>query len=117
MARPSPYLIALITVQLLSTPSFAKGGNMRSEDRYDPQHIEGLPPEVRQAILRSCSAPQALHDFAGYTDQLQKVVLHFEHLYCGAVTFCGPSGCLHQTYISSGGRYRLLKSHYAPEGN
>ena len=111
------YLIAFAAVLLFGTPSFARGGNMRSDDRYDPQHFDSLPAEVREHILRLCPAPRVLHDFASYSDHLQKVVLHFERLYCGGKPFCGPSGCLHQTYVSSGGHYHLLESHYAPEGN
>jgi hypothetical protein len=112
MDRPLHYLIALVAVSLISTQSFAKGSNMRSEDRYDPQHIENLPPEVQREVLRLCATPRALHSFATYTNHLQKIVLHFEHLYCGAKPFCDPSGCLHQTYISSGGgHYRLLQSY------
>jgi len=117
MFRPLCYLIAFVAVALTEIQLFAKGGNMRSEDRYEPQHIESLPPEVRQAVIRLCPTPRALHSFASYANNLQEVVLHFEHLYCGAKTFCGPSGCLHQIFVSSGGHYRLSKSYYAPEGN
>jgi hypothetical protein len=74
---------------LTSGPSLAKGGNMRSADLYEPQHIENLPAEVLQEVLRWCPAPMALHSFASYTDHLQKLVLHFEHLYCGVRPFAG----------------------------
>jgi hypothetical protein len=114
MPRASIYLLAVL---LASTQSHAKGGNIRSEDRYDPQHIENLPPEIRQQVLKLCPAPKVLHEFARYSEHLRKVVLHFEDLYCGEKPFCGPSGCFHQTYVLSGGRYRLLKSYSAPEGN
>ncbi len=88
---------------------------MRSADLYEPQHIDNLPSEIRQRVLRLCPAPKALHEFASYTDHLRKVVLHFEHLYCGGKPFCGPSGCLHQSYVLSGGHYRLVESYSAPE--
>lgn len=117
MSRALLCLVAIAAMPLVGAPSFAKGGNMRSDDRYDPQHIDSLPIEVREQVLRLCHAPRALHDFASYTEHLQKVVLHFERLYCGEKPFCGPSGCLHQTYVSSGGHYRLIESYYAPEGN
>jgi hypothetical protein len=116
MPRSRRFLMAVVAVSLASTPAFAKGGNMRSEDRYDPQHIDGLPSDVRQQVLQRCPAALASHDFASFTDHLQKVVLHYERLYCGAETFCGPSGCLHQVYVSSGGHYRLRDSYFAPEG-
>jgi hypothetical protein len=113
----SQCLVAFILVSLLGHPSFAKGGSTRSEDRYDPQHIESLPPEVRAAVVHLCGTPRALHTFASYTENLQKVVLHFEHFYCVAGDgFCGPSGCLHQVYVSSHGHYKLLRSYFAPAG-
>ena len=111
------YLLAFLLVSLISDQSLAKGGSYRSEDRYNPDHIENLPPEVRDAIIRQCSTPRALHEFSHYTDNLQRVVLHFEHLYCSTGgTFCRPSGSLHQVYGSSHGHYRLLRSYYAPVG-
>ncbi len=117
MLRPSLCLIALVALLPISTQSLAKGGNMRSDDRYEPQHIDNLPPEIRQQVLRLCPAPKALHEFARYSDHLRKVVLHFEDLYCGEKPFCGASGCFHQTYILSSGHYRLLESYSAPDGN
>jgi hypothetical protein len=116
MYRLTPCLIALVALPV-GAQLLAKGGNMRSEDRYDPQHIENLPLEIRKQVLKLCPAPKALHEFASYSDHLRKVVLHFEHLYCGAKPFCGPSGCLHQTYALSGGHYRLLESYSVPEGS
>ena len=110
--------MAFVPASLLSGPLFAKGGSVRSEDRYNPHHIESLPPEIRDAVIRQCGSPRALHDFASYSEHLQKIVLHFEHFYCDVGdSFCGPSGCLHQLYVSSGGHYRLLRSYYAPAGN
>ena len=38
--------------------SFAEDGNMRSEDRYEPQHIDSLPSEVRQAVARLTATQQ-----------------------------------------------------------
>ena len=117
MFRPRMWLTALVVALPIGAAALAKGGSMRSEDRYDPQHIENLPPEIREHVLKLCSAPKALHEFASYADHLRKVVLHFEHLYCGEKPFCGPSGCLHQSYVLSGGHYRLIESYSAPEGN
>jgi hypothetical protein len=78
----SRYLLAFVLVPLISNQSFANGGSYRSEDRYDPDHIESLPSEILDALIHRCGTPNALHEFAGYTGNLQKVVLHFEHLYC-----------------------------------
>jgi hypothetical protein len=108
---------ASVAVLLMSALSFAKGGGMHSEDRYNPQHIQSLPPDVRNTIMHRCGTPRALHDFASYHDDLRRIVLHFEHFYCNERnTFCSPLGCLHQVYVLQGGRYRLLRSYYAPAG-
>jgi hypothetical protein len=110
----------LCVVMLLAcSPSLAKSGGFgRSEDHYDPQHIERLPPEVRNSILHRCTDPKALHSFASYFDDLKRIVLHFEHFACdGASTYCTPSGCLHQVWASMGGHYRLLRSYYARAGD
>lgn len=117
MLHPSRLLIAVLASLLAGHHAFAKGGNMRSEDRYDPQHFENLPPELRHEILRLCPAPKALHDFASYSERLQKIVLHFERLYCASKPFCRPAGCLHQSYISTRGHYHLIESYYAVERN
>ncbi len=117
MSRPLLSLVALIALPLISTQMLAKGGPYSSDDRYDPQHIENLPPEIRAKVLSKCSTPRALHPFAHSRDNMQTVVLHYEHFYCstGGI-FCGPSGCLHQIYVSSHGHFRLLRSFYAPLG-
>jgi hypothetical protein len=111
-------LFTLVLMSLVNSQVLAKGGSYSSEDRYNPQHIESLPSEIRDVVIHRCSVPKALHEFAEYTDNPQKVVLHFEYLYCATgATFCSPSGCLHQVYVSSHDHYRLSRSYYAPAGD
>jgi hypothetical protein len=96
----------------------AKGGSYRMEDRYNPQHIDNLPPEIRTSILRKCKDPKALHPFAAYSDGSNKIELHFEHFLCdGDGGYCRSSGCLHQVWVLVGGHYRLMHSFYAPAGD
>ena len=109
---------ALIALLLTCNQSSAKGGNYQMEDRYNPQHIDSLPPEVRNSILHICAEPKVLHTFARYVDASKRIVLHFEHFVCdGEGTYCTPSGCLHQVWASEGGHYRLMRSYYAPAGD
>jgi hypothetical protein len=109
---------ALMAVLLTCAQSSAKGGGIHSEDRYNPQHIDNLPPEIRNAIYHRCSTPRALHPFASYFDNSKRIVLHFEHFYCDQRdSFCNPSGCLHQVWLSADGHYRLVRSYYAPAGD
>ena len=111
----------LIAVGLLATsisqasPAFARGGGLHLLDPpLNPQHIKGLPAEVRNALAHMCRGAQAQHQFAAYSQNSQVLVLHFEHFRCGnGRATCTQAGCLHQVYVSTGGRYRLLRSYYA----
>jgi hypothetical protein len=97
----------------------AKGGSFHTEDRYNSQHIDNLPIEIRNSILHKCSTPKALHPFARYFDGDKRIVLHFEHFVCdgGDDPYCTNSGCLHQVWVSAGGHYRLVRSYYTPAGD
>ena len=111
-------LYILSALLLTCTDLLAKGGTYRSEDRYNPQHIDNLPPEIRGSILRQCSESKALHPFASYSSDGKRIELHFEHFVCdGDGSYCGPSGCLHQVWILVHGRYRLKQSFHAPAGD
>jgi hypothetical protein len=111
--------IGLLAAASQASPAFARAGGIHSEDPWNPQHISGLPSEVRNALARMCRGnSRAQHKFASYFQNSRVLVLHFEHFRCadrGAV--CTQAGCLHQVYISTGGRYRLVRSYYGPEGD
>jgi hypothetical protein len=106
------FILSLLGCSHLS----AKGGNMANQNPYKTQYVESLPPEVRAALTQQCrSSAKALPDFASYTENTKRIVLRFEHFYCNSGgNFCGPSGCLHQIYVSSHGHYKLLRSYYSP---
>jgi hypothetical protein len=115
MSNNGRYLCALIVLSLTCNQSSAKGGNYHTEDRYNPRHIDNLPPEIRNSILLRCNDPKALHPFASHFDSSKRIVLHFERFVCdGDGTYCAAAGCLHQVWVSTGGRYRLMRSYYAP---
>jgi len=111
--------LSAFMVMLLACGQLSARGNYHTEDRYNPQHISGLPPEVHNFILHRCSAPKALHSFAIYFKDLKGVVLHFEYFLCdGDSTYCTVSSrCLHQVWISVRGHSRLVRSYYAPAGD
>jgi len=114
---------ALIAVGLLAIisqvpPAFGRAGGMHAEDPWNPQHVNGLPPEIRSVLGHMCAAPRAQHQFAGYFQNSRVLVLHFERLRCGdRAAYCTQAGCLHQVYVSTGGGYRLLRSYYAVGGD
>ena len=98
--------------------ALGKGSNYHTEDRYNPQHMSSLPPEIRNSILHRCNEPKALHPFASYSDDSKTIVLHFEHFVCdGDGTYCSPSGCLHQVWAVTRGHYLLVRSYYARADN
>lgn len=92
----------------------ARTSQVGHDDPWNPEHMEHLPPEVRNAVIGMCrNTPRAGHYFATYFDNLRLMKLHFEHLHCdGQAIFCRGDICLHQEYISTVGRYRLMKSFY-----
>jgi hypothetical protein len=111
-------LLPLLFVAVVPSVAVGKGGNYHTEDRYNPQHMSSLPPEIRNSILHRCKEPKVLHSFASYSDDSKRIVLHFEHFICdGDGTYCSPSGCLHQVWASVRGHYRLMRSYYAPAGD
>jgi hypothetical protein len=110
--------IGLFAIIGQASLGFARGALHLLDPALNPQHINGLPAEVRNALAHMCRGPQAQHQFAGYSQNLRTLVLHFEHLHCAdRGAFCTQAGCLHRVYVSEGGRYRLLRSYYAPKGD
>jgi hypothetical protein len=115
----APIALGLLATASLASPAFARGGPLHLLDpAWNPQHITSLPAEVRNALAHMCGDAQAGHQFASYSQSLRILVLHFEHFRCGdRGALCTQAGCLHQVYVSTGGRYRLLRTYYAPEGD
>jgi hypothetical protein len=112
----APIAIGLLATASLALPAFARGGVHLLDPAWNPQHISGLPAEVRNALAHMCGESQAEHQFASYSQNLQILVLHFEHLRCGnRGKLCTQAGCLHQVYTSKGGRYRLSRTYHASD--
>jgi hypothetical protein len=113
--RLSAIAAGVALLSLCNQPlTFARGSQVSHDDPWNPEHIERLPPEVRNAVIRMCrDPPRAGHYFATYFDNSRLMKLHFEHLHCdGQPIFCNEGSCLHQEYVSTGGRYRLMKSYH-----
>jgi len=82
----APIALGLLVTASLASPAFARGGVLHLlEAARNPEHIRGLPVEVRNVFAHNHGAR------------------------------CTQAGCLHQVYTSTGGRYRLLKSYYASD--
>jgi hypothetical protein len=118
VAASWPFAIGLLATLFQASAAFARSGGLHPEGPWNPQHIEGLPSEVRDALAPMCRNPRAEHQFASYFQNSRVLVLHFEHWRCGdRGPLCAQAGCLHQVYISTGGRYRLVRTYHAPEGD
>jgi len=113
-ARPSAMAAAILLLSFANQPTFARSSPAGHDNPWSSEHIERLPPEVRNAVIHMCKAPpHAGHYFATYFDNSHLIKLHFEHLHCDQqTTFCRGDSCLHQEYVSYGGHYRLTKSYY-----
>ena len=113
--RRSTIAAGTLLLLLCNQPhTLARGSQVGHDDPWNSEHIDRLPPEVRNAVTRMCgNEPRAAHYFATYFDNSHLMKLHFEHLHCdGRATFCRGDSCLHQEYVSTRGHYRLMKSYY-----
>jgi len=96
-------------------PAAARGGSVIADPPWNPEHINQLPAEVRNAVSQLCGPSlRAAHYFATYSENSRFLNLHFEHSQCQSQKVCTQAGCLHQVYVLSRGHYRLLRSYYGP---
>ena len=112
--RLSAIAAAILLLSLTNQLAFARGSQAGHDDPWNSDHIDRWPPEVRSDVTRMCgNAARAAHYFATYLDNSRLIKLHFEHLHCDErAQFCRGTSCLHQEYISTGGRYRLMRNYY-----
>jgi hypothetical protein len=111
-------VLGLLAAASAASPACARGALHLLDPAWNPQHITGLPTEVRNTVAHMCADARAAHQFASYSQSTRILVLHFEHLRCGdRGALCTQAGCLHQVYSSTDGHYRLLRSYYAPAGD
>lgn len=109
---------AILLLGFANPPAFARASQVGHDDPWNVDHIDSLPPVVRNAVMHMCADPRAGHYFATYFDNSRLIKLHYEHLHCDErATFCSGGSCLHQEYIATGGRYRLLRSYYGSKND
>jgi hypothetical protein len=48
--NPALFATVLIATTIQATPAFARGGGLHPEDPGNPEHISGLPSEVRSRM-------------------------------------------------------------------
>ncbi|OAE97504.1 hypothetical protein AYJ54_35320 [Bradyrhizobium centrolobii] len=110
----NPGIAAALLSLIITSQAFGRGSQVGHDDPWNPEHIDQLPLNVRNAVTHMCGGmPRAAHYFATYLDNSRIIRLHFEHLHCDhGGGFCNSAGCLHQEYLSTGSQYRLIKSYY-----
>lgn len=119
--RHTKLRVVMLVVGTALSASAAQGrGSVTSVDEaWNPHHVQDLPADIRAAVIRFCgNAVHAQHYFVTYSDNSRLIRLHFEHAHCRShEPLCNSSGCLHQEYILTGNRYRLLRSYYGPNND
>ena len=111
--------IAALLVLAWSISASARS-SMPADGRWNAQHIDALPPEVRNAIAsytRICGGPLAAeHSFARYLQNgsVKLIGLHFEGLRCGSAV-CKPRWLSASGLCLDGWPNRLLRSSFGPE--
>jgi hypothetical protein len=102
-------------------PAQARGG-VATERPQAVEHIEGLSADLRRGIgarERACGNAAAASHYFSVSIQaggLRFVSLHFEDFVCtNRAAICNDDGCLHEIYLESRGRHRLVFSARARE--
>lgn len=116
-------LIRILSVGLVGlvgflNPPFAHSG--LATNRWNPAHLDNLPPEIREQVQRwegACgSSIAAAQQFALYLaiPGTQFVALHYDDFRCrNKSVHCNVDGCLHEVYVATKGRYRRVLTLHA----
>jgi hypothetical protein len=107
--------LLLLAICAQST-ALARGGGLPQEAPWSAEHLDRLPPEVLNSVLRMCRArPDAGQYFATYLDHSRIIKLHFEYFHCeGEQQMYRDFGlCLREEFTLSGSRYRKTRSYYS----
>lgn len=117
-------LVRILTVgTVLLSPilgqTWARGG-LATEAPWAPEHIEGLPPDIRKDVeghAKACgNRPAAGHYFSLSIEGsgLRFRAQHFDDFACEKrAVVCRPEGCLHEVFVDDGRRQRHVFSVYA----
>jgi hypothetical protein len=114
----STIAVALLCLSGIFQPAFSHGG--LAQERWNPAHLRNLPPEIRVDVQKweaACGGSlAAAQQFALYltVPGAEFVALHFDDFRCGNKTVhCGTTGCLHEVYVATKGRYRRVLTVHA----
>lgn len=112
---------AAITSVILVSPAFALASSP-VHDKPSPAYVQNLPSEIRAGLRRyrkACGDElTATSGFSRFIEvgKFRLIALHLHDLRCvDRTTVCDSGTCLHQVYMSQGGRYHLVMSVRAGE--
>jgi hypothetical protein len=115
-SRRDVVTVALLLGSLLACGPATARGSFATENPWTSEHIEGLPRDIRRGIVgrerASGSTAAATHYFSVSIEVGGRrfVSLHFEDFACANRAVVCNGGCLHEVYLESGGRHRLVFS-------
>lgn len=121
MSAIVPTMSALLLAGTLfaTSAAYARGG-FASENPFAAEHIEALPPQIQRKLsarARACGNKAAVAHYFSVTigaSGEQFLSLHFEEFSCRVrTTLCEGDLCLHEVYLKSRGRHRLVFSVHA----
>jgi len=111
-------LAALIDMQAVT----AARGSFASENSLAAEHVDALPADIKRAVAiraRACgNKAAAAHYFSVSIEAGGRrfVSLHFEDFVCAnRAAVCAADRCLHEVYLESHGRYRVVFSTHASD--
>ena len=115
--------LAVLAIWLVSTPAVdAVARGIGQEHPFAAEHIEGLPADVRRAVLtheRACGGKAASTHYFAVSIAIPGesfLSLHYEDFSCpNRGTLCTAAGCLHEVYAGKGAGYRRVFSVYAED--
>jgi|SRR6516225_4445949 len=113
-----PLLIALCILFLSEPPAFSRGTASNGDPPWNHEHIDRLPPEVRNYIAGICKGPPvAQHEFATYLPSDHRWRINLEYLRCeGLGEYRRGDQCLDVDFIEVGSHFRLARRAYAACG-
>lgn len=116
---PMTVAVAVLLFSLSMVEQAQPRGVMATEKPWAPEHVEGLPPDIRRDVeghARACGdRPAAAHYFSVLIEAsgLRFWALHFEDFACERrYSVCRPEGCLHEVFADDGRRQRQVFSIY-----
>ena len=114
----STIAVASLCLSGMLRPAFSHSGV--AQDRWNPAHLQNLPLEIHTVVQKweaACGGSlAAAQQFALYltVPGAEFVALHFDDFRCGNKSVhCSPTGCLHEVYVATKGKYRRVLTVHA----